>query len=166
MSMTSGGLPARAPWKAALTHPCAIASLNLVLLLVLVPGVWELVGELRNWSGDDQRVRPIVTGLSSMLIGYGVVVEERAYINERLGLYPAMRTPEQEAVDRRCHSTGFATLALALVAEVLFQIVDLPNTLVNTKAIDWLLLLGSTLVLAWICVLLIIHTGRMVFRRY
>lgn len=166
MTDHSGTLAARPFWKTALTHRMTIALLNAAVLLILAPSVVELALELANWTGSSDRAREILVGLSTMLIGYGVVVEERAYINGKLGLYPAMLSDEEEAIDARCHSTGFAALSLGLLSEILFQSIDLPQTIISTRAIAWYLLLCSTLILAWVCVLLVLHAGRMVLRRF
>jgi hypothetical protein len=166
MTETTGLCATPPGWKTALTHRLTLALLDALILLILVPSVIELAGELARWGGSNERAREILAGLSTMLIGYGVVVEERAYINDKLGLYPALLSPQQEAIDARCHSTGFAALSFALLSEILFQSIDLPHTFINTKAIDWYLLLGSTTVLGWVCLLLVVHAGRMVSRRF
>ncbi|WP_439575255.1 hypothetical protein [Phreatobacter sp.] len=166
MTEHSGALAAHPFWKTALTHRLAVALLNAAVLLILAPSVVELAVELANWTGSSDRARAILAGLSTMLIGYGVVVEERAYINGKLGLYPTMLSDEEEAIDARCHSTGFAALSLGLLSEILFQSIDLPQTILNTQAIAWYLLLCSTIILAWVCVLLVLHACRMVLRRF
>ncbi|MGG5812067.1 hypothetical protein [Falsiroseomonas sp. CW058] len=147
--------------KRAAMHRHTIALVNVLILLVLVPALVRFLLGLS--AGDDAHdLAKLLDDVATVLVGYGVVVEERHFLMTKLGLYPDMETPEQTATDEICHSVGFAALALGLMSELLVKLVELPNSVVNTEGFDLALLCLTAALIATTSALLVWHALRLV----
>jgi len=126
-----------------LTSRQSIAAANILLALLMFQGVWD-IGAL--WSQLDQyqhHMEEILEGLGTILVAFGVALEERETLMKLLGVYPEGLTPQQEQVDHHCHGYGLFLLLVGLFVEVSVYIIRMPD--LNTVDFDPGLIVAGTL---------------------
>jgi hypothetical protein len=135
--------------------PPAIAIFNLLILFPLVLAIWEVAHS--KWDGHElHEALDIVEGMGVILIGWGVALEERQALRHIFHLLGGNDENWQAIVDHMCHSAGLGLLIFGLFAEMCVEAIRLPNTIINTKGIDPLVLAGS-LAFLLICIYVIAH---------
>ena len=79
------------------------------------------------------------------------LLEERGSLMHIFHLYPALVSPRQDFTDHICHSYGLSLLLLGLFMELAVQLVKIPDRVINTQGIEWLMfsiafvfIMGST----------------------
>ena len=83
-----------------------------------------------------------------VLIGWGVVLEERHGVANLLGGAPSGNPAAEAASDGRCHRAGLSLLVLGLIAEIFVQCVEVPDHIINTDGLERVVLTGGDAVLA------------------
>ena len=119
-----------------------IAFINLLICVPIVLAGLEV--HRRMWTKADYTVEEdIVEAIGVILIGWGVVLEERHALREIFGLHRMADERWQIGLDRNCAHFGVGQLVLGLFAEICVGAVRVPNNVINTAGIDeWVLLLG------------------------
>lgn len=130
---------------------------NIAILAISAMALWEIVGLLRSPGNDFHEIIDIMEGLGVIYIGYGVVVEERASIFEAVGLYPALRSDDQEIVDHICHAYGLGYLCFGLLLEIVLYCVKLPNWLIDTEGRESPVLFIGVALAAIVVVMMLRH---------
>lgn len=110
-----------------LTSRTAINLGNLVLLLLLAQGTWEVLGNYQRIAEMQHGMEEILEGLGTILVALGVALEERETLLKFLGVYPAGLTPLQARVDHHCHGYGLLLLLVGLFVEVAVYVIRMPN---------------------------------------
>lgn len=125
----------------------SIVAFNVLILMPLTLALFEL-GALLWGTGlghheSVQEAGHIVEGLGVILIGWGVVLEERAGVSHLLGGLPSEDPAYEAALDALCHHHGLALLVLGLMAEIVVQCVEVPDHIINTDGIERVVMTGS-----------------------
>lgn len=125
-----------------LTGRTAINLGNLVLILLLLHGIAEVLGNFSRIAEMQHGMEEILEGLGTILVALGVALEERETLLKFVGVYPAGLTPVQARVDHHCHGYGLLLLLVGLFVEVAVYIIRMPN--LDTVNIDPGLILTGT----------------------
>ncbi len=126
----------------ALTSRQAIAAVNILLLALVFQGVWDVVLDLPLTDAVQHRIEEILEALGTILVAFGVALEERDTLLKFLGVYPEGHTPEQRRTDHHCHGYGLVLLLVGLFVEVSVFIVRMPD--LDTVDFDPLLIVAGT----------------------
>ena len=110
-----------------LTGRTAINIGNFVLILLLLQGIWGVLGNYAHIAEMQDGMEEILEGLGTILVALGVALEERETLMKFIGVYPAGLTPEQACVDHHCHGYGLLLLLVGLFVEVAVYIIRMPN---------------------------------------
>jgi len=130
-----------------LTSRGGIIAINLLLALLMFQGVWDILEDIRAIDQHQHAMEEILEGLGTILVAFGVALEERETLLKFLGLYPDGLTPLQARVDHHCHGYGLSLLLLGLFAEVSVYLIRMPD--LNTVDFDpTLIVLGALFSLA------------------
>lgn len=131
---------------------------NVLLVLLLAHGVWEVASNFARVHELMDEMEELLEGMGTILVALGVALEERETLLKFLGVYPGHLTPLQQAVDHHCHGYGLLLLLVGLFVEVSVYVIRMPN--LDTIDFDPLLIvvgaalsaLGAALLarLAWI----------------
>jgi len=127
-----------------LTSRTAMNIVNILLILLLIQGVYEVLVSVPQVSILQHRMEDILEGLGTILVALGVALEERETLLRFFGVYPADLTPMQSRIDHHCHGYGLLLLLVGLFIEVAVYAIRMPNL----EAIDFdpaLLLIGAVL---------------------
>ena len=127
-----------------LTSRTAMNIVNILLILLLIHGVYEVLVSLPQVSTLQHRMEDVLEGLGTILVALGVALEERETLLCFFGVYPADLTPMQNRIDHHCHGYGLLLLLVGLFIEVAVYAIRMPNL----ETIDFdpaLLLIGAVL---------------------
>ncbi|WP_457103915.1 hypothetical protein [Methylobacterium sp. P5_C11] len=148
----------------------SIIVFNTVIALPLILALVEITSLL--WGAGLQthptihEAGHLVEGMGVILIGWGVVLEERHGVSHLLGGLPTEDPDYEAAIDALCHRGGLALLVLGLVAEILVQCVEVPDHVINTDRIERVVLSGGAIFLALGLTMLVrLSAGLATFRR-
>ncbi|CAN5911726.1 hypothetical protein BH11PSE3_BH11PSE3_44750 [soil metagenome] len=138
----------------ALVSRFFVAGIELVLALPMFLGVWESSHAL--WVLPDLHVAmETVTGIGIIMIGLGVVLEERGALREIFGLTGGPDEAWQAGLDHSCHHAGVGQLVLGLFAEICIELIRIPNSVIYTGDVDdWLVAAGCLMITAGALLLL------------
>ncbi|SDO24964.1 hypothetical protein SAMN05216360_117103 [Methylobacterium phyllostachyos] len=148
----------------------SIIVFNVIIGLPLTLALIEIVS-LLWFSGyqDHSSIHEaghLTEGMGVVLIGWGVVLEERHGVADLLGGAPRANPAYEAAIDSLCHQAGLSLLVLGLIAEIFVQCVEIPDHIINTDGIERVVLTGGDAFLALGLVTLVLLSGRLArFRR-
>ncbi len=118
-----------------ITSRYLIGLISLVIIFPMIITLLEVSKEL--WVQSDLREpMDIVTGIGIIMIGWGVVLEERATLREIFGLVGGPDETWESALDHTCHNYGVGQLVLGLMAEICIEMIKIPNTIIYTGEVD------------------------------
>jgi len=145
-----------------LTNRLAICLFNVIILMITMSTLYQAFKLLFNLTNDFDQIEGILDGISVIFVAYGVALEERDSLMKFFELYPKYWTAVEEATDHFSHFYGLCILLLGLFMEVSVEVVKIPNTILNTEGIEWVvfgigfffLILASVLLLRLSYVLL------------
>ena len=140
-------------------------TIGLISLLICVPMLITLTEVSRAlWSKPDiKEEMDIVTGIGIIMIGWGVVLEERKTLREIFGVLGMPDEAWQEMVDHKCHNYGVGQLAIGLMAEICIELIKIPNTIIYTGEVDDFLVAAGLIFVAIGALLLVRHVLVMFF---
>jgi len=183
LSLTGIGEPASRPKSASMRVQTALRSMLAKLLLnrwsivvfnalIALPLTLALVEVASLLWGTGFRTHAtiheaghLIEGMGVILIGWGVVLEERHGVSHLLGGLPSEDPEHEAAIDALCHHGGLALLVLGLVAEILVQCVEVPDHIINTDRIERVVLTGGAVFLAFgLATLVRLSAGLATFR--
>ncbi|WP_421999642.1 hypothetical protein [Reyranella sp.] len=124
----------------------SIAFIELVIAVPMALGVREVWSRL--WQQPDLHEQiETIGGLGIIMIGLGVVLEERGALRQIFGLAPAPDEAWQAHLDHNCHHAGLGQLVLGLFAEISIELTKIPNSVIYTGEVDdWLVAAGCIMV--------------------
>jgi len=145
-----------------LTSRYTIGLISLVICVPMLITLTEVSEAL--WSKPDLKEEmDIVTGIGIIMIGWGVVLEERKTLREIFGLLGTQDEAWQAIVDHACHNYGVGQLAIGLMAEICIELIKIPNTIIYTGEVDDYLVAAGLVFVAVGALLLIRHVIVMFF---
>ncbi len=119
-----------------LTHPLSITILNFAILLLAYSALKE------TWFAEESDVHHIHEavelweGFGTILLGFGVALEERGSLLKIFGC-----TPDQNPrMEHLCHNYGVLFVVLGVLIEVLAWLIKIPNSVLNTEGVEFVLL--------------------------
>ena len=124
-----------------------IGVLEFVLVVPMVLAVFEVGGELFH-KPDLHGEMEIVTGIGVIMIGFGVMLEERHIMREVFGLTGGPHEAWEVEIDHICHRYGVGQLVLGLLAEICIEAIKIPNTILYTGEVDDFLIVGALVFMA------------------
>ena len=113
-------------------------AIGLISLLICIPMVITLTEVPKSlWLKPDiHEEMEIVTGIGIIMIGWGVLLEERKTLREIFGLLGTPDEAWQELIDHKCHNYGVGQLSIGLIAEICIELIKIPNTIIYTGEVD------------------------------
>lgn len=146
-----------------LVSPIMIVVFNLLMLVPMGLAAFEVARGLPNPAFLHDALE-ILTGIGVLMIGWGVVLEERATLREAFDIKHAVDEERQDGLDRLCHHFGLSQLVLGLLVEICVEMVRLPDKIVNTSGIEAPVAgLGLCFIVVG-AILLVIHIIRLLAR--
>lgn len=142
---------------AFLTHRYCIMAVNGLIVIITALIIYDMVQMLFNTIDDANELEDMSDGLATILIGYGVAIEERETLMEFFGLYPQDFDDGQEAVDHLCHWYGLLYLILGLFMEIGVQLIKIPNRMINTIGLEGLIFSVNIVFMVLVVFLLLKH---------
>ena len=124
------------------TSRYVIALISAVICVPMTITIFAVSREL--WQRPDlHEPMDIVTGIGIIMIGWGVVLEERFTLREIFGLTGGPDEAFQAALDHTCHNYGVGQLVLGLMAEICIEMIKIPNNIIYTGEVDDFLVAGG-----------------------
>jgi hypothetical protein len=130
----------------------SIIAFNALIAMPLTLALFEIASLL--WGSGFHNHESIheaghlIEGLGVILIGWGVVLEERHGVSDLLGGRGTEDPAYEAALDGLCHQAGLGLLVLGLVAEIFNQCVEVPDHIINTDRIERVVLTAGAFFLA------------------
>ena len=140
----------------ALTSRAATVFIDLVVGGLIALSVIELVWDAIARPAHTE-AKQIIAGVSVVMIGWGVALEEREEVRVLFGLTGGSDQKWQDQVDKACKGVGIMLLLSGLFGEILEQLVTLPRSVFSTESIRGVLLGLGTLCLFVGLIILIRH---------
>ncbi|WP_428676897.1 hypothetical protein [Reyranella sp.] len=145
-----------------LTSRYMIGLISLVICIPMVITLFEVSKVL--WVKPDMKEEmDIVTGIGIIMIGWGVVLEERKTLREIFGLLEVQDEQWQLAIDHVCHNYGVGQLCIGLMAEICIELIKIPNTIIYTGEVDDYLVAAGLVFVGVGALLLVRHVLVMFF---
>lgn len=109
---------------------------NFILLVVFVFSMFNALMLLFNQTDDAIQMDNIMNAIATILVAYGVVLEERESIFKIAQIYPAAISEKESEMDHMCHDYGISFLVIGLFIEVTTEIVKIPCQIINFSAVE------------------------------
>jgi hypothetical protein len=116
-----------------------ISLINAWVIFVSGNIIVKMIPMLFQTTQNVTELEEMVDGIATIFVAYGVALEERSSLMHIFHLYPARFSPRQEFTDHICHSYGLSLLLLGLFMELAVQLVKIPDRVINTQGIEWLM---------------------------
>lgn len=141
-------------------HVIALAEILVVIPQVLaVQQVWGVL-----WTKPDlHEPMDIVAGIGVIMIGFGVVLEERKTFRKIFGLTGGPDEEWQEHLDENCHHYGAGQLVMGFVAAISIDMIKIPNSIIYTGEVDDYVVAVGCVAIAVGAVLLLKHAATLLF---
>jgi len=111
----------------SLTSGQAIMAMNLALALLMVQGSWDILRQIEFIASEQPAMENILQGLSTILVAYGLVLQEREALLKFLKLYPYGLSPRQSRVDSHCSGYGLAVILVGMLVSVAVYLIRMPD---------------------------------------
>lgn len=140
-------------------------TIGIVSLLICIPMSITLIEVSKVlWTKPDMKEEmDIVTGIGIIMIGWGVLLEERRTLREIFGLLDGPDEGWQAAIDHACHNYGVGQLSIGLMAEICIELIKIPNTIIYTGEVDDYLVAAGLFFVGVGALLLLRHVLVMLF---
>ncbi|MBU1041036.1 MAG: hypothetical protein KKF77_08065 [Proteobacteria bacterium] len=110
-----------------LTSRSAIMVMNIVITLLMLQGSWDILRKLSAIVLHQPAMENILQGLSTILVAYGLVLQERAALLTFLKLYPHGLSAHQARVDAHCSGYGLAVILAGMFVSVAVYLIRMPD---------------------------------------
>jgi len=148
-----------------LTSRASTVFIDLVVVALIVLSLIELVWDAIARPTHTE-AKQIIAGVSVVMIGWGVALEERQEVRELFGAKGGTDEDWQDQVDRSCKGVGIMLLLSGLFAEICEQLVTLPRSVFSTEGIRGLLLALGMLCLLVGMIVLVRHVIHLVLLKH
>jgi hypothetical protein len=125
-----------------LVSPVVIAAINLVILVPMILSIVD-VGRRILLEANPEELVNVMTTISSIMIGWGVALEEREVLRRVAGRKGGPDEARQALIDDQCHVFGVAQLMLGLFADIPMAVIALPDRIINATGVEYELLWGA-----------------------
>ncbi len=119
-----------------LTSRLCICGLNVTLIVLCSRIITTVLPLLNDYVKNEEILQNIVQNSEEIFIIFGVILEERDFLMEKIGLYPAFYNRKEELTDEACHAYGLALLIVASLLVIPINLIVIPNQVVNTDNIE------------------------------
>ena len=140
----------------------AIAVIEVIVVvpqILTVLQVWQML-----WRGPDlHEPMDIVAGIGVIMIGLGVVLEERKTFRKIFGLTGGPDEAWQEHIDESCHYYGAGQLVMGFLAAISIDMIKIPNSIIYTGEVDDYLVAAGCIFIAIGAALLLKHAFTLAF---
>lgn len=110
-----------------LTSRAAILLMNIAVILLMLQGSWYILRKVGAIALHQPAMENILQGLSTILVAYGLVLQERAALLTFLKLYPHGITRQQSRVDAHCSGYGLAVILMGMFVSVAVYLIRMPD---------------------------------------
>ncbi|MDP3426211.1 MAG: hypothetical protein Q8S17_02370, partial [Humidesulfovibrio sp.] len=110
-----------------LTSRAAIMTMSIAIILLMLQGSWDILRKYGDIALHQLAMENILQGLSTILVAYGLVLQERAALLTFLKLYPHGLTPHQSRVDAHCSGYGLAVILVGMFVSVAVYLIRMPD---------------------------------------
>ncbi len=128
-----------------LTNRYSLAVFNLLILAIIISSLRQMMPLAHNLVEDIGTFDDIADAIATILVAYGVALEERGTLMRVFGLYPRYHDIKQRVTDKLSETSGMIFLVLGLFIEVLVELLLIPNSIINTAGREWLIFLVNAL---------------------
>ncbi|WP_055074727.1 hypothetical protein [Pseudanabaena sp. 'Roaring Creek'] len=118
-----------------LTSRLFICSLNTCLIVVLTQIIKTAFPLLSNYHKNEEILHNIIFNSVEFFILFGVILEERDFMMEKIGLYPIFNNVKEDLTDEACHAYGFAILIVSSLIVIPVNAIAIHNDVIDTKGI-------------------------------
>ena len=130
----------------------------------MVLSIFDVAKSMSAHANPDELVS-VMSTVSSIMIGWGVALEERDMIRRIAGGKGGPDEARQAMIDSQCHSFGVAQLVLGLFSDIPMAVISLPDRIINATGIEYELLWGAIVLIGIAAVIQVRHivllvTGR------
>lgn len=117
-------------------HPTALSFLNGVILILAYTAIKHTWFALDPRNHFHQAVE-LWEGFGKILLGFGVILEERAILRSILGItLPAQPSPEHE-IEHACHDYGVFFVIFGVVIEAFAWLIKIPNAVLDAFGFEF-----------------------------
>jgi hypothetical protein len=131
----------------AITNRYFISIISFAVCSAIVSSIFAAFDYFMTSRNDFDLIEDILDGIATILIAYGVALEERESIMEVFHLYPAMHDEVQQRIDKYCHFYGLGILLYGLFIEVLVEVLKIPMNIFDIEIHEYTLLGISIVIL-------------------
>jgi hypothetical protein len=120
-----------------LLHPYLISVLNVLVLVLFYSSIKATWFYLRPENHFEEAVE-LWDGFGTILLGLGVVLEERGSLQKILGLKLGSAAHDAEKfIENVCHNYGVLLVILGVIIELFAWLVKIPNEVLDTHGIEF-----------------------------
>lgn len=128
---------------AILMNSYVVIIFSTFILIAFAPVIFEEVVFIFNWFNgivietEYNEVVEVIDGLATILVGYGVVLEERETILKLSGkVWEEQRAKTEDYLSEQAHLFGMGLLIFGLLLEIITQAIKLPHRILDTSHYD------------------------------
>lgn len=144
----------------AVTSRLATMIIDLLVITLMVLSLYEMLREFVAVPAGDA-AKEIIGGISVIMIGWGVALEERASVRDVFGIRGDSDEAWQEQIDRASHGVGVMLLLTGLFAEIFLQLVHIPKSVISTESVRDGLLAIATFFVVFGFLVLVLHVVKL-----
>jgi hypothetical protein len=124
---------------AFLLHPYLLGALNLLMLVLVYSSLKATWFHLRPENHFEEATE-LWEGFGTILLGFGVVLEERSSLQHIFGSGGSGGLKTEDAVEAVCHDYGVIFVVLGVIIELFAWLVKIPNEVLDTYGIEFAML--------------------------
>lgn len=131
--------------KMLMSRP-AIIIMNVLGMLFCFNIIMHIYPSIINYSGHaDEGVLKAMDGIATFFVLFGVVMEERETILQKIA--KVLPKPVDHYLNEVAHEDGLGLLCLGLVVEMLNIAIETPNSILDTRSVDYGLIIVSMIMI-------------------
>jgi hypothetical protein len=140
-------------------HPYTISVLNL-MILVLTYSSLKLTWFELDPSDHFHEAVELWEGFGTILLGFGVILEERGTLREIFGFH----SDHHNKIEALCHDYGVFFVILGVLIETFAWLIKIPNVVLDTYEVEYALLNFAAIMAVIAAILQFRFFYRMVFK--
>ena len=123
--------------KRVIASPWLLLVMNAMIVLIAMTALADMLTLAQDTLANLTELENASDAVATIYIAYGVATEERGSLMEFSGVYPALRSPLQMALDHASHCYGLSLLVVGLFMEIGVQLIKLPDSIMNTNGLEY-----------------------------
>jgi hypothetical protein len=124
-----------------LLHPIALSILNIMIMVLVYTGLKHTWFHL-DYTDHFHEVVEMWEGFGTILLGFGVILEERSTLRTILKIPFSADHP----VELVCHDHGVFFVIVGVVIETFAWLIKIPNLILDIEIIEFILLNAAAVV--------------------